>query len=682
MADVTLRQRPPAGPRWREVDPDLRRALAPVAWAVWRQGAARVGAVALAGVCGWALLVVALSRAMALPNTGRLAALGAALVVVGAVVLLCRRPAPRAAAVAGDRAGLKERLLTALELRDAPGVLARAQRADAIASLHTGGWRAQLRVQWPRRLLWAALLMAAAAAALLFLSDRGAELRRRQAEVQAAAARQADLIGKLADSLAPPGGAAVDQTRSLAAQALRKLAEQLRETRGGQEAMIDLTEASKALQQLADAPRVNQGRALLELSSSLASTEGARQAASALSRRDWAGAQRGLESLADALDQSSGDRSGNNNQVGGPGNQSGQPLGRNQQQALARTLAEASRTAGPDTPLGQALQQAARELMAGNTAAAADALRALARLAAETGRAFDSQTALTQSLQQLQSARLALAAAQNPAPRPPAQGGRQGQPGQQGRSGQSGQPGQQGQQGRQGQQGQQGLAEISLPFGQQGSGQSEDQAGQDGDPNSDELGGQSGQQGADMGAVTGGTGDGAQNGSAPGQGDQQGQGYAQLLALGLLQGPGNGQGGGGQGQNGDPGDQGGGGPGTNSTDRVSMGGVATGPQQSRTGDAPLDYRQFEQIYAPSRLGGGQTAPDYLSGPLGEGAGQAVETDSSPVGAPVLRPYSQVYAQYQQQAREGLDRSDLPQSMQEMVKQYFSNLSPSDGTGGS
>ena len=174
-----------------------------------------------------------------------------------------------------------------------------------------------------------------------------------------------------------------------------------------------------------------------------------------------------------------------------------------------------------------------------------------------------------------------------------------------------------------------------------------------------------------------------------GQEGQEGQGFAALALLGLLQGQGQGSGNGpGPGDdpidnfdgNGELGDGRGSGPGANPDDRITMGGIAPGPQQSRTGDPPpTAYRQFEQIYAPTRLGGSNT-PEYLSGALGEGSGQAVETDSAPVGAPPLRPYSEVYTQYQEQAREGMERAELPAGMEEMVKRYFGNLAPRDETG--
>lgn len=705
--------------------------MAPVAWAVWRRRAALLAGwlLPLSGL--WSLAAVAVSRFYPIPELGLTLAGGLILTAAGGLILLLRRPGPLEVARAGDQAGLKERLTTALELGPDESMLARAQRDDAIRALQGGAWRAPLRVHWPTRMLAAALAVAGVAGLLLLLPDKAAEVTRVRTRVQSEAKKQADMVAQSAAEMASAQSASLDPTRQRAAEALRRLEEKLRQTEGGEQAMVDLTEAARELEKLADLPQVRQGRALMELGSALASTERARQAGEAMARRDWASAQQGMNALAEQLEeaarrereqnaanadgqnQSGGSQTGQNqtnnqaqgtqgtqNQPGQTGQgaqppageqgQQGRPaLSRQEREAMARLFAEASRNMSGNPELQRQMQQLARELMSGqNQQAAADLLRQVAQQMAQAGARSDTQQSLAETMRQLQNASQAVARAQQgPQPagqqRPSATRGndrqaqsgmgspglgqglppvqRQAGPQSQGTGQFDGNQGQQGQGAAQASQGESGAGQQ--PGGFPGQGQNPT-LGQGGNPGSGQLPGEGNGQGQ-------GQGDGAGGGRGEGQG--QGQGFAQLQALGLLMGQGGGQGDGqGSGFSQPNGETR---AGTVSSDQVSAGGLTQAPGQAGSGEPPRNYRQFDQIYSPTRLGG-ESAPDYIGGgALGEGSGQAVETESSPIGAPVLRSYSQVYAEYEQMARQGLERAELPSSYQESVKRYFSNLSP-------
>jgi hypothetical protein len=40
-----------------------------------------------------------------------------------------------------------------------------------------------------------------------------------------------------------------------------------------------------------------------------------------------------------------------------------------------------------------------------------------------------------------------------------------------------------------------------------------------------------------------------------------------------------------------------------------------------------------------------------------------------------RPYEDVYSQYEAEATRSLDRSQLPQTMQQLVRDYFTEIQP-------
>ncbi|MNO07196.1 hypothetical protein D3C81_2292930 [compost metagenome] len=48
---------------------------------------------------------------------------------------------------------------------------------------------------------------------------------------------------------------------------------------------------------------------------------------------------------------------------------------------------------------------------------------------------------------------------------------------------------------------------------------------------------------------------------------------------------------------------------------------------------------------------------------------------SPVFDGVSRPYEEVYSDYATEAKRSLERRDLPQSMQSLVENYFTEIDP-------
>ena len=83
------------------------------------------------------------------------------------------------------------------------------------------------------------------------------------------------------------------------------------------------------------------------------------------------------------------------------------------------------------------------------------------------------------------------------------------------------------------------------------------------------------------------------------------------------------------------------------------------------------------VSVPSERLTGGGSEETVGGPLGEG-GETEQARGSSLGSPgVSRPYMEVFGQYEQAARKALERSDLPQPYQQLVKDYFTDIEPSD-----
>ena len=135
-----------------------------------------------------------------------------------------------------------------------------------------------------------------------------------------------------------------------------------------------------------------------------------------------------------------------------------------------------------------------------------------------------------------------------------------------------------------------------------------------------------------------------------------------------------------QGTNPRNGGQGGGGAGYGDTpsqgqpstrDAPAAGGSSR-PQVAPNSAAPTTY---DQVYAPSHLGGdGGPAVQPAGDPTGAG-GAGVDLPDGPLTLGDVRPYDQVYAQYAQEARQSSSRQTLPPNVQNVVDQYFGSIAP-------
>lgn len=72
-------------------------------------------------------------------------------------------------------------------------------------------------------------------------------------------------------------------------------------------------------------------------------------------------------------------------------------------------------------------------------------------------------------------------------------------------------------------------------------------------------------------------------------------------------------------------------------------------------------------------GGGASQSD--GGPVTGGGGDVLQGGSAPAIDGASRPYEDVYAEYQTEATKSLDRSQLPQTMQQLVRDYFTEIQP-------
>ncbi|HYF81959.1 MAG TPA: hypothetical protein VEB00_02880 [Clostridia bacterium] len=83
--------------------------------------------------------------------------------------------------------------------------------------------------------------------------------------------------------------------------------------------------------------------------------------------------------------------------------------------------------------------------------------------------------------------------------------------------------------------------------------------------------------------------------------------------------------------------------------------------------------EYEKIFTPQTLGGeGETS--NLNGKKGTGGTtEQVITDKSQTVRGSSVPYNQVVGQYKDKAMEGMNTSDIPPGMKDMVKEYFTSL---------
>ncbi len=163
-----------------------------------------------------------------------------------------------------------------------------------------------------------------------------------------------------------------------------------------------------------------------------------------------------------------------------------------------------------------------------------------------------------------------------------------------------------------------------------------------------------------------------QAGQSPqaGQTQGQGQGASPGQASGSEQGSGQSQS---QGQN----------QNSSGSGRGEGGGDSgTGPE---AGDSPIDQNNgpgdagetsYEQIYAPQRLGGSAGEAVNLPG-SGTSGDQTINQGNAAPGDPgdSRVPYVEVFPSYAETYRQAIDNGEVPLSLRELVKKYFSSLEP-------
>lgn len=556
--------------------------------------------------------------------------------VVGALIGAFR-PLSRVAVAARADAdlGLRERIVTALELASgtAHSALAEAQLRETVALV---AGRHGATSPWPRlrrEQIFALGLGALALVALLTLPNAQEEaLRRQQANNQ--------LIGQAAQQVAQVqnGVAARNDLDPATKQAIEQQLAQLQRDLAdgttdpaGAVARIAQTEAQ--LRPLQDPNAAQRGAAIPQLAQEFDTFGATAPVGERLAAGDYAGASAALKDVANSLPQ----------------------LDAGSQAAIAQKLREVAASQAATNPqLAGQFQDAADKLASGDVAGAQAALNNAADQIAQTGQAIATQNAVGGVLGDINAIKRDVAngvppttanatpqtAQSTPGPSSGTPVVYSGTPGT--TSGTpvrpSGSP----------------IAISGSPVTINANGTPVNASGtpvqfnQNGTPTIVQgspppnatpvtVQGQQGQQGG-------------QQGQGQGQGQQQGQGQGQQGQG--QQGNGQGQGQGQQGQN-----PGGG-----------------------TGSGPGGTQPYDPVYAPtvpnSTPGQPQTIPGTGNGdspPTGTTQGAGANTPSGV-------PYDQVYQQYRDQALQGIDDPNIPPELREYIRQYFSTIDPNNPNG--
>jgi len=147
-----------------------------------------------------------------------------------------------------------------------------------------------------------------------------------------------------------------------------------------------------------------------------------------------------------------------------------------------------------------------------------------------------------------------------------------------------------------------------------------------------------------------------QNQQGQGQGQNQGQGSGQ----GQSQGQGSGQPGGGAGE----------GTGQDSKTQNPQG---TGSGLGNKKPSEKDVREYEKIFTPS-LPGGEGEKSQLQGHKNnEGETKEYIVDNGVGIKGEMKPYNQVIGEYREKAFQNIEGRQIPQSLEDMVKDYFTSL---------
>jgi hypothetical protein len=172
----------------------------------------------------------------------------------------------------------------------------------------------------------------------------------------------------------------------------------------------------------------------------------------------------------------------------------------------------------------------------------------------------------------------------------------------------------------------------------------------------------------------GASGTGAGRGSGSGSGSGRGSGRGSGSGNGSGNGSGTGSGSGTGGGNG-AGRGSGSGAGTGSSPGQPGGANATG-SPGGSGVAPArDATTYETVFAPRLMGGQAGASVNVSGQAKGASGQMLELPESQLTMGRLRPYNEVFANYESAARRTLSRSTLPPNLESLVRAYFGAIQP-------
>ncbi len=498
----------------------------------------------------------------------------------------------------------------------------RRQRLDALRRLiaiDPGLFRPRLD---RRRALVAIVAALVVAPALLLPNPQDAVIARDQA-VRDAAQAQAARIDEAARQLAAKGTTPTDP-RSKLSEELRQLAEQLRQKPGDLQAnLAKLGAVQDAIGAQLDPSNEQRASALAAAARALSQTATGNPQANP--DADTKVTHEDLNDLGARLDSMT-------------------PAQRAQMATALAALQQLVTQA--DSTAGQALQDAASSIAQGDVAGAKTALDKLGAALEAASAQVQQNRDLAEAASQLQDAQRAIADAGNP----------QGQTAQASGKG-SGQPGSNGNNGQ---------GAVGPPGASGGTGQGQGQGRGQGSPGSSSGPGSSGSA-ASPGASGAGQAQNQGQGQSPAPAQSQGNG------AGIGQQPGQGQG---QTPGGSlSGGAGGGGGGTNA--KFLGSGNASGAAKAPTGPnrAATLGPDVSSVYAPFDRLGKPGDPSYVAGTGGDGQLQQGTQQGQGANNGSTVPYQQVWSDFYTYAQTTLDRSYVPSSVKDYVRDYFSSLDP-------
>ncbi|TGU75401.1 hypothetical protein EN829_064665, partial [Mesorhizobium sp. M00.F.Ca.ET.186.01.1.1] len=105
-------------------------------------------------------------------------------------------------------------------------------------------------------------------------------------------------------------------------------------------------------------------------------------------------------------------------------------------------------------------------------------------------------------------------------------------------------------------------------------------------------------------------------------------------------------------------------------------GAGAGGGNGQGPGAGLGAGKHELVTIPtSRIGGENGPSETVGGPLGAGPSQSQQSSQTQVTSGGTLPYEEVYGQYEQFARESMEKGTIPGDYQDIVKDYFSKIEP-------